>query len=98
MSLCASCHGDKDGRGGMPGVPGHGPSGHTWAHSNCTLERTIAQGQNSQLYPTAMPAWRDVLSPAQIRDVVAYLETWWTPSQRALRATRSDAQNSDCDH
>jgi mono/diheme cytochrome c family protein len=88
-AYCLSCHGDRDGRGGAPGVPGHGPGGHTWIHPDCALIDIISNGRTSELYPVAMPAWRAVLTDADIRSIIAYLETWWTPEQIAFRRARA---------
>ena len=73
----------------MPGVFGHGQSGHTWIHPDCALIRTISQGANSGLYPTSMPAFDRTLTQDQIVSIIAYLETWWTPEQRLFRKARS---------
>jgi mono/diheme cytochrome c family protein len=96
VQLCQSCDGDREGKRGTPGVPGHGPDGHTWQHSDCALMTTIARGQNSHFYALAMPAWGDSLSYVDMRDVVAYLKTFWTPAQLALRARWSGPPPARC--
>jgi len=56
----------------------------------------IARGQNNGLYVTAMPAWGDVLSTAEIRGIVAYLKTWWTPDELAVRERWFGLAGSNC--
>lgn len=96
---CQSCHGDGAGRGRQPGVPTHGPEGHTWHHSDRDLRTTIEEGSDS---PTSrmmrdmmgppdaprMPGWKGVLSDEDIDAVIAYIKTFWTPEQRRWQAER----------
>ena len=41
-----------------------------------------------------MPPFGDVLSPQQIRAVIGYLKTLWTPEQRAFQSEESREQPS----
>jgi mono/diheme cytochrome c family protein len=94
QQYCASCHGiDGEGQldwqtpnalGELPAPP-HDPTGHTWKHSEAMLYRIIAEGWRDPWNKTdrlTMPAFGEVLSPHQIRLVVDYLKTLWTPEQR----------------
>lgn len=91
-SNCEVCHGDRTGEGRVSGVPPHGAAGHTWAHSDDQLVGVILSGLDySRLEPSpgqptpTMPPWRGRLSEAEIRAIIAYISTWWTPEQRAMR-------------
>jgi mono/diheme cytochrome c family protein len=37
-----------------------------------------------------MPAFEDVLTPAEIRSVINYLKTLWTPEQQRHQAEESE--------
>lgn len=82
---CAVCHGEKgDGRG--PAAPSLNPKpmdftsglykyrSTAWGSPplDSDLERTIREG----LQGTAMPAWGDLLSPGEVRDVIEVLKTF----------------------
>lgn len=91
---CASCHGIQG--EGMPNwerqnvqgelpAPPHGPEGHTWKHSDAMLYRLISEGWRDPWNETerlTMPAFGGTLTPQQIRSVVTYIKTLWTPEQR----------------
>lgn len=100
---CASCHGiEGEGQpnwerqnpwGELPAPP-HGPEGHTWKHSDAMLYRIVAEGWRDPWNRTerlTMPAFEDVLTPAEIRTVINYLKTLWTPEQRRHQASESEA-------
>ena len=96
VTYCQSCHGDAKGNGRQPNVASHGPDGHTWHHSDRDLTEIVEQGSDS---PTSrmmremmgppdtprMPAWKGTLSYDDIRAVLAYIKTFWTPEQRRLQ-------------
>ena len=67
---CSGCHGDHGG-GGM------GPSlrDETWIHggSDAHIANSIAQGR-----PFGMPAWRKMLTDAQIWQIAAYVKSMRT--------------------
>ncbi|NIC04738.1 c-type cytochrome [Billgrantia bachuensis] len=103
QQYCASCHGSQgegmpnwerqDDQGELPAPP-HGPEGHTWKHSDAMLYRIIAEGWRDPWNKTerlTMPAFGDILTPAEIRAVVAYLKTLWTAEQR--RHQEEESQN-----
>lgn len=90
---CASCHGPRgeaaanweepNAEGEMPPPP-HDAGGHTWKHADAMLYRMVSEGWRDPFNKTrhlTMPAFGDRLSPGQIRDVIAYLKTLWTPEQ-----------------
>ena len=100
---CASCHGAHgeatpdwkrpDARGDYPPPP-HDSSGHTWHHADGLLYRIVATGVSdpTSRRPSRMPAFGATLSPAEIRAVLTYLKTLWTPAQRRRQweASRDD--------
>ena len=73
---CASCHG-LQGRGDGPRAPFLSPrpgsliSAGTSAKSDSDLLSTITNGKPR----TAMPAWKDLLTEEQRRDVLAYVRS-----------------------
>ena len=94
---CASCHGaesegapnwrEPDAMGELPAPP-HGPDGHTWRHSDALLREMIREGYRDPFNRTdrlTMPPFGDFLEPAEIRAVIAYLKTLWTPEQRRFQ-------------
>ncbi|PXX95763.1 c-type cytochrome [Halomonas sp. LBP4] len=102
LQYCASCHGPRgegmpnwerqNAQGELPAPP-HGPEGHTWKHSDAMLYRIVSEGWRDPWNKTerlTMPAFKDLLSPAEIRDVVNYLKTLWTPEQRRHQAEESE--------
>lgn len=93
-AYCAGCHGlsgqgqtdwtRKNQQGELPAPP-HGPGGHTWKHSDRMLYNLVAEGWRDPWNDTehkTMPAFQNVLTPSEIRSVVNYLKTLWTPEQR----------------
>jgi mono/diheme cytochrome c family protein len=58
-----------------PPAPPHDSSGHTWHHADPQLLEIIAQG--GSMPNSKMPAYADVLSPAEMEAVLAYIKTFW---------------------
>ena len=98
---CASCHGtqgegaadwqEPNEEGELPPPP-HGPQGHTWRHADAALYRMVSQGWRDPFNKTkrlTMPGFEDVLSPEEIRAVITYLKTLWTPAQRRFQREES---------
>lgn len=98
---CASCHGTHgegahawqrpDQHGELPAPP-HGPSGHTWKHSDAMLYRIVQQGWRDAFNKTerlTMPAFNGQLSREETIAVITYLKTLWTPKQRQFQADES---------
>lgn len=101
QQFCAACHGangegkpgweKRDALGELPPPP-HDPEGHTWQHGDGMLYRLIRDGWRDPFNKTkrlTMPAFKDVLSPQEIRAVVMYLKTLWTPEQRRIQLEES---------
>ncbi len=94
---CAACHGPQGERvqgwqepnewGEMPPPP-HDSTGHTWRHADGMLYRMVRDGWRDPFNKTdrlTMPPFGEVLSPEEIRAVITYLKTWWTPEQRQFQ-------------
>ena len=93
---CQVCHGDREGAGGLPGAPVHGPDGHTWHHPDRWLIDVVLNGSGEMgdmmrrmmgIPPETprMPAWRGTLSEDEVRAILALIKSWWTPEQRAIQ-------------
>jgi mono/diheme cytochrome c family protein len=96
---CASCHGrGLEGQpawrarlpnGRMPAPP-HDDSGHTWHHPDAALvgitKFGLAPPYAPPGYASDMPAFGSVLTDAQIRDVLAYIKSRWSPRAREAQA------------
>ena len=100
---CASCHGadlegapdwrrrNADGR--MPAPP-HDETGHTWHHSDRQLFTITKRGVGAVVpgYESDMPAYRDVLSDAEIFAVLAFIKSTWPERQRAAQARITETE------
>lgn len=89
---CAACHGANlegqpnwqrrrpDGR--MPAPP-HDDTGHTWHHPDDVLFGIVKYGLVPPYappgYQSDMPAFKDILSDEEIRAVLAFIESRWSP-------------------
>lgn len=98
---CAGCHGARGqgapdwkrpmANGELPPPP-HDSSGHTWHHADGLLYRIILRGGAGAAegapvsWPSGMPAFADSLTAAEIRAVITFLKTGWTPRQRLFQA------------
>lgn len=99
LQHCASCHGaNLEGQpnwqqrlpnGHMPAPP-HDDEGHTWHHSYDLLFGIVKHGAVPAYappkYQSDMPAFGDVLSDDEIRAVLAYIASHWSPKVREWRA------------
>jgi len=96
---CASCHGanlegQPDWRKRSPNgrfpAPPHDATGHTWHHPDEVLFAVTKHGLAPPYAPAGyesdMPAFGGKLSDQQIRAVVAYIESRWSPEVRKRRA------------
>jgi len=93
---CAQCHGARlEGQpnwrqrlpsGRLPAPP-HDASGHTWHHSEEQLFQIVKEGPAGIVpnYESDMPAYKDVLTDEQIREVLRYIESRWPEEIRAER-------------
>lgn len=99
--FCASCHGatgageknwlKRNEFGELPAPP-HDATGHTWKHSDGMLYRVVREGWRDPFNRTqrlTMPPFKEVLKPHEIRDVIDYLKTMWTPEQRKIQQADS---------
>ena len=99
-TYCAACHGfDLEGEAnwqqpnadGSFRAPPHDETGHTWHHNDSYLIESIRLG-GVRLEPnigvSAMPAYDDVLSDAQIAAVLAYIKSSWPSEILEAQSTR----------
>lgn len=91
---CAVCHGAKaegapnwitpDAQGNQLAPP-HDDNGHAWHHSDRVLYEMIRDGMRDPLRPGSpfrMPAFGNRLSDAEMRAVIAYFKSLWSPEHR----------------
>jgi mono/diheme cytochrome c family protein len=91
---CASCHGaklegeanwmERKANGRLPAPP-HDASGHTWHHADQQLFDIVKNGVAPCAgpgYQSDMPAFKGVLSDAEILAVLAYIKHAWSPEIR----------------
>ena len=96
---CAACHGanlegQPDWRRRLPNgrlpAPPHDASGHTWHHPDKLLFGITKHGLVPPYAPAGyasdMPAFAGVLSDAQIRAVLAYIQSRWPKQVIEARA------------
>lgn len=100
---CAACHGGQlegqpDWRSPLPSgrlpAPPHDASGHTWHHPDDILFRIVREGTAAIVgggYESDMPGFGDVLSDAEIRAVLAYIESTWPARERTYQENASRA-------
>lgn len=101
QQYCASCHGanaegatnwqERDEHGELPAPP-HNAEGHTWRHSDAELFEMVSRGWRDPFNKSkrlTMPGFGDGLSPEQIRAVITYLKTLWTPEQHQFQLEES---------
>lgn len=82
---CAACHGknaegtrnwqQRDAAGKLPPPPLNGTA-HAWHHPTSVLIDVIQNG--TQRIGGNMPPWKDKLSEAQIRDIIAWFQAKWS--------------------
>lgn len=94
---CASCHGANlegqveewrsPGPDGLMPAPPHDETGHTWHHPDEILFKIaklgIVKAANLKDYKSAMPAYEDILSDAEIVAVLSYIKSTWPDQVRA---------------
>lgn len=94
-SFCAGCHGaNLEGQsdwqkrlpmGNFPAPP-HDETGHTWHHADRWLFDIVKYGGRYQApprYRSAMPAYQETLSDAEIWAVLAFIKSHWPAAIRA---------------
>jgi mono/diheme cytochrome c family protein len=103
LQNCASCHGTNlEGQpawrsprpdGTWPAPP-HSIDGHTWHHPDAMLLDYVRRGGQAVLddlgveFASAMPAFGDVLSDAQIEAILDYIKSIWPDEVRAAQEAR----------
>lgn len=80
LQNCAGCHGARA-QGGVG--PPLDATGHAHHHSDTELIQAITEGIARPGAATVMPPWGGRLSPQQVRQLVEFMKTLWTPEQRA---------------
>jgi mono/diheme cytochrome c family protein len=86
---CAACHGaqlegqpdwrERAAKGRLPAPP-HDPNGHTWHHPDEQLLAIVTYGTEAVVggdYRSDMIGFGDILSKAEILDVMAYIKSTW---------------------
>lgn len=104
---CASCHGRSgegqldwqkaDAAGELPAPP-HDSTGHTWRHTDRELEVMIEMGWRDPFNATSrltMPAFDSVLPRSDVRAIITYLKTLWTPQERADQAQKTQESSTN---
>lgn len=102
-TYCLGCHGGAEGGAMMDWPPRHNANGHTWHHPDCQLVATVLDGSSEMgemmrgmmgvpRDAPRMPAFRGQLSEQDVRAILAYLKTWWTPQQRDFQRRVTEAQ------
>lgn len=95
---CAACHGaNLEGQpnwqtrppGGRMPAPPHDDSGHTWHHPDEVLFGITKHGVKPPYgppgYQSDMPAFQDTLSDEDIRAVLAFIKSKWSPKVHEWR-------------
>ncbi|MEP3245613.1 MAG: cytochrome c [Sneathiella sp.] len=102
---CASCHGvNLEGQknwhtpstdGTLPAPP-HDGSGHTWHHDNALLFSYTKLGGEKALerrgvdsFKSGMPAFSEILSDAEIWNILAYIRSTWPVQAQQIQASRN---------
>lgn len=104
---CAACHGadlegepdwQRPGPDGRLPAPPHDASGHTWHHGDDFLIDYTRRGGQAVLddlgvrYDSAMPAFGDLLTDAEIEAILDYIKASWPEEIRAFQAERTEAE------
>ncbi len=105
LEQCASCHGaNLEGQenwripnadGTLPAPP-HNESGHTWHHDNALLFSYTKLGGEKALkrrgivdFKSGMPAFSEILSDAEIWNILAYIRSTWPARAQQVQASRN---------
>lgn len=107
LAECAACHGaDLEGEpnwrqrnadGSMPAPP-HDDRGHTWHHPDGFLFAYTKWGGQAVMTQmgvegvSAMPAFGDRLSDAEIAAVLAYIKSTWSPRSKAYQQALTEQE------
>ena len=74
-AMCALCHGQLNGRASVLGGSFYPPAPQLPGHSTTYTERELFWIVKHGIRNTSMPAWRNLLSDEDIRQVVAFLKS-----------------------
>lgn len=86
---CVRCHaeGGAGGPAAPPDLTGQAWTGHGWHHPDSLLVQMIADGVSR---PTGvMPPFGTILRSEEIRTLIAFIKTFWTPEQRQFQQERT---------
>lgn len=102
---CASCHGAalegqpnwrKIGKDGLLPAPPHDRTGHTWHHDNALLFDYTKLGGKALMaargvtgFKSGMEGFGDVLTDAEIWDILAYIRSTWPARIKRIQASRN---------
>jgi mono/diheme cytochrome c family protein len=79
--------GATDERVSLVDLTGQAWTGHAWHHPDSVLVQMIAEGINR---PTGvMPPFGHVLRPDEVRTLIAFIKTFWTPAQQQFQQERT---------
>ena len=106
---CAACHGAElegqpdwrsPGPDGILPAPPHDDTGHTWHHSDSVLYNYTALGGNEVMarmglpFDSGMPGFADILTPQEILNILAYIQSTWPDRIQEMQAVRTEAEIS----
>ena len=106
---CAACHGAElegqpdwrsPGPDGILPAPPHDDTGHTWHHSDAVLYNYTALGGDEVMarmgvpFDSGMPGFADTLTPQEIWDIIAYIQSTWPDRIQEIQAVRTEAEIS----
>jgi mono/diheme cytochrome c family protein len=104
---CAACHGANlegqpdwrsSGDDGKLRAPPHDISGHTWHHGDSLIFRYTklggkeAMAQQGMDFDSGMPGFRDVLSDAEIWNIIGYIKSTWPKRMQDMQAERTKSE------
>jgi len=104
---CAACHGanlegqanwQSPGEDGRLPAPPHDADGHTWHHGDDLLFSYTKLGGKAALaakgipFDSGMPGFGEALSDREIYDILTFIKSTWPERERALQATRTEAE------
>jgi S-disulfanyl-L-cysteine oxidoreductase SoxD len=97
QQYCTRCHaeGITDGPASQLDLTNQAWTGHAWHHPDSVLVQMIADGVSRTA--GVMPPFGSVLRSDEIRTLIAFIKTFWTPDQRQFqqeRTRRADLQGA----
>ncbi len=107
---CAACHGAElegapdwrsPGPDGRLPPPPHDETGHTWHHGDAMLFDYVQRGGQAYLddlgveFDSGMPAFREILTDAEIDAILAFIRSTWPEDIRRIQAERTEREEQD---